>query len=783
MLAAACILSSAALSAGHSLQELADDAADSPEKLLRLDGRAYFVEVPLKLGARHSGLKIAGQKGTLITSFKKVENWERDGKSWRAKIPGENFVSSVFVNGRRAQVASTPNDGFRHFVYRGTNARRGDNRRTVFVRNEDAAELAGLAPSQLRRAHFQIYRAWVDNRARISAIRPMRDGKTCAVEFSLPTSPHIYGGDYALPRYKIANFKGALDAPGEFFFDADSETLFYIPREGEDMKTAEVFYPTSDRLLEISGGGEERAKDISLEGVAFAGASARPDNGEKGWTASNQAASNMPSAVSISGATGVKFKGCEFSGLDGFALEFRENADFCAAESCIFSDLGAGGVRAGLPEKGKDARVSNIRIRNNIVCGYGRIDRSAAGVTVFDSGSNEISHNEIFDGYYTGISVGWTWGGGPTRTKNNIIEFNKIHDLSYAQMCDLGGIYTLGASEGSKIRGNLIYGINCHQYGGWGIYNDEGSSGFEISGNFVRGAQEGGYYMHYGKNCKVENNVFCHSSDFQIGLEKNGDNSFSFERNVVIYGSPATLFRNGRAPAPNAVKFDRNVYWNGSGEVMFGKMDFGQWRESGRDGHSFVEKADARSPARRRGNRKDRLQAHSRKARGNGGRNGNARAGNLEGIPLSGNRKIPCPPRLEQRRVRRLHRRGGRQAAAYMNIERSGAAAEVVGDDTAPGWARARARRRGAGVAILPLFGRKEPRIFIDVQALRKLGLFVRNGKRRVFLRKGLRDRGRGELLRAARQMDFGEGQNPLPVKGRRKMDSFHKRRRRGKKL
>ena len=253
MLAAACVLSSAALSAAHSLQRLADGAVDSPEKLLRLEARAYFLEVPLKLGARHSGLKIVGQKGTLITSFKKIENWEKDGKFWRAKIPGENFVSSVFVNGRRAQVASTPNDGFRHFVYRGTNARRGDNRRTFFVREEDVAELAGLAPDQLRRAHFQIYRAWVDNRARISAIRPMRDGKTCAVEFSLPASPHIYGGDYALPRYKIANFMGALDAPGEFFFDAGAETLFYIPREGEDMKTAEVFYPTSDRLLEISG--------------------------------------------------------------------------------------------------------------------------------------------------------------------------------------------------------------------------------------------------------------------------------------------------------------------------------------------------------------------------------------------------------------------------------------------------------------------------------------------------------------------------------------------------
>ena len=697
MLAAACVLLSAALSAAHSLQRLADGAADSPEKLLRLEARAYFLEAPLKLGARHSGLKIVGQKGTLITSFKKIENWERDGKFWRAKIPGENFVSSVFVNGRRAQVASTPNDGFRHFVYRGTNARRGDNRRTFFVRKEDVAELAGLAPDQLRRAHFQIYRAWVDNRARISAIRPMRDGKTCAVEFSLPASPHIYGGDYALPRYKIANFMGALDAPGEFFFDAGAETLFYIPREGEDMKTAEVFYPTSDRLLEISGGGEDRAKDISFEGVAFAGASARPDNGEKGWTASSQAAANMPSAVSVSGATGVKFKGCEFSKLDGFALEFRENADFCAAESCIFSDLGAGGARAGLPERGKDARVSNISIKNNIVCGYGRIDRSAAGVTVFDSGSNEISHNEIFDGYYTGISVGWTWGGGPTRTKNNIIEFNKIHDLSYAQMCDLGGIYTLGSSEGSKIRGNLIYGINCHQYGGWGIYNDEGSSGFEISGNFVRGAQEGGYYMHYGKNCKVENNVFCHSSDFQIGLEKNGDNSFSFERNVVIYDSPAALFRNGRAPAPNAVKFDRNVYWNGSGEVLFGKMDFGQWRESGRDGHSFVEKADAEALLDGGKIEKIGFKPIAAKRAGTEGEAARRAREILKGYRFPKIVRYPARPDWNNGAFDDFTVGETGRPPAYMNIERSGASADVVGDDTAPAG---RALELGGGARV-----------------------------------------------------------------------------------
>ena len=57
----------------------------------------------MKLGARHSGLKIAGQKGTLITSFKKIENRESDGKFWRAKIPGENFALSGFANWRMAK--------------------------------------------------------------------------------------------------------------------------------------------------------------------------------------------------------------------------------------------------------------------------------------------------------------------------------------------------------------------------------------------------------------------------------------------------------------------------------------------------------------------------------------------------------------------------------------------------------------------------------------------------------------------------------------------------------
>lgn len=90
--------------AENSLQEMFDSAAASPEKTLELEAKRYFLDSPIKLGPRHSGLKVAGKSGAAISSLKKIKNWEADGKFWKAKIPGADFVSSIFVNGRRASI-------------------------------------------------------------------------------------------------------------------------------------------------------------------------------------------------------------------------------------------------------------------------------------------------------------------------------------------------------------------------------------------------------------------------------------------------------------------------------------------------------------------------------------------------------------------------------------------------------------------------------------------------------------------------------------------------------
>jgi parallel beta-helix repeat protein len=228
-----------------------------------------------------------------------------------------------------------------------------------------------------------------------------------------------------------------------------------------------------------------------------------------------------------------------------------------------------------------------IFLENNIIQSGGFVYPPAVGVWIGQSGENTVSHNDIGDFRYTGVSVGWIWGYAYSPAKRNRIIFNHIHHLGWGLLSDMGGVYTLGRSEGSVISNNVIDHVWAYDYGGWGLYPDEGSSNIILENNLVYKTKTGGFHQHYGRENIVRNNIIANAALYQLQCTRVEDHlSFTFENNIVWYdrgvlmGGPWDRIR---------IRMDKNLYWDARGEVRFLKMNLKHWqKKTGHDQHSLI---------------------------------------------------------------------------------------------------------------------------------------------------------------------------------------------------
>jgi len=224
-----------------------------------------------------------------------------------------------------------------------------------------------------------------------------------------------------------------------------------------------------------------------------------------------------------------------------------------------------------------------------VIAHCGRFTPEAAGVFVGDNANNQIIHNHIYDLFWSGICVGSVQDFGPNNARSNVVEFNHVHDIGQGVLSDVAGIYTC-STPGTRIRFNRVHDVRRRDYGGWGIYPDEGAHGLLIQNNLVYRCQDGALFAHHNRNITAENNIFAFNHRAQIERGGIGGFELTCRRNLIYYREGQAIGAyGGKRSGTNVCLFDRNLYWNASGApVLFGGRSLAEWRALGQDRNSLI---------------------------------------------------------------------------------------------------------------------------------------------------------------------------------------------------
>ena len=434
----------------------------------------------------------------------RIVGWHKDPNGiWEAKVPPVVEARQLYVDGVRAvraagQISSS-------FTQTATGYTMSDSTLASWKNPTDI--------------EFVYNVAWTQMRCGVASI----SGVTVTMAepcFSNSTKKQ-YGVNAGTPSF-IENARELLDDPGEWYLDKSSHTVYYLPREGQDLNTADVEMPVLQTLVVGTGTTSHPLSGLSFKNIGFEYSNWTDPNSVDGFSevqanmhltgpnaweyqgSCNRFSSTdpgtcpygnwtmVPGSVVFEHTADLVITGCHFEHLGTAGLQLGRGVDGTTIEGNIFTDISSNGIEIG---NGADADPADIAllpsgntISNNWI--HNVAVEYTGGVGIFQgyTRNDVIAHNLINNVPYSGISTNWGWGHTPTETLHNEVLNNLVFDF-LQQRSDGGGIYALGPEGDSIADGLLIQGnvVRDAAGGGHAIYTDGGSEFITMTGNAMFG--------------------------------------------------------------------------------------------------------------------------------------------------------------------------------------------------------------------------------------------------------------------------------------------------------